>query len=124
KPQYGKAKYDAFDASDFFILPSYSEGSPMVVIDALAYGVPVITTKSSSWVDLNKYNCGYWVDIDKNEIKKALYMMINLNDEQLIQYSINAKSLAQKKYLWDEISKKTVAMYKWLISNSDKPNFI
>lgn len=124
EPQYGNAKFDAFDASDFFILPSYSEGSPMVIVDALAYGLPVITTKSSSWMDLNSYKCGFWVDIDKSEIKNALDMMLNLNDEQLIQYSINAKRLVKNKYLWDEISTKTVDMYQWILSNNHKPNFI
>lgn len=124
EPQYGNAKFDVFDASNFFILPSYSEGSPMVVVDALAYGLPVITTKSSSWNDLNKYQCGYWVDIKKIEIKKALEKMINLSEEELILYSKNAVKLVREKYLWDEISQKTIEMYKWLAYNENKPNFI
>lgn len=124
EPQYGNAKFDVFDASDFFILPSYSEGSPMVVVDALAYGLPVITTKSSSWKDLNEHQCGYWVDIEQTEIKKALQQMVNLSENELISYSKNAKELVREKYLWDEISKKTIEMYKWLISNENKPNFI
>lgn len=93
EPQFGSAKYDVFDASDFFILPSYSEGSPMVVVEALAYGLPVITTKSSSWKDLDDYNAGYWVDIDKEHIKKVLTNMVNLSNEALNQYCNNAEKL-------------------------------
>lgn len=124
EPQIGDAKFDVFEASDFFILPSYSEGSPMVVVDALAYGLPVITTKSSSWKDLNDFSCGYWVDIDKDAIKNALINMVNLNNDEYKKYSQNAKNLVIDKYLWDEISKKTILLYNWLIYKDNKPDFI
>ncbi|MCQ4035399.1 glycosyltransferase [Kaistella montana] len=124
EPQYGKDKFNAFDAADFFILPSYSEGSPMVVVDALAYGLPVITTKSSSWKDLNENKCGYWVDINKDAIKQSLLRMIALNDHQLFEYGENAKKLVIDKYLWNEISKKTILLYNWMINKDLKPDFI
>lgn len=124
EPQQGDKKFDAFDASDFFILPSYSEGSPMVVVDALAYGLPVITTKSSSWEDLNTYNCGFWVDVNQDAIKKSLLMMVNLREEEIEEYGQNAKNLIIKKYLWDEIAKKTITLYDWMLENNTKPNFI
>jgi len=124
EPQYGNAKYNAFDAADFFILPSYSEGSPMVVVDALAYGIPVITTKSSSWKDLNENECGFWVDINKDAIKESLLRMIALNNTQLLEYGENAKNLVTNKYLWSEISKKTILLYNWMINDDLKPDFI
>lgn len=124
EPQYGDAKFDTFDASDFFILPSYSEGSPMVVVDALAYGLPVITTKSSSWKNLEEYHCGFWSDISKDAIKENILKMVNLSDESLIHYSINAQNLIKNKYLWDEIAKKTVLLYRWILYKDVKPDFI
>lgn len=124
EPQLGDKKFDAFDASDFFILPSYSEGSPMVVVDALAYGIPVITTKSSSWKDLNDYECGFWVDIDVNSITDSLIRMIDLSSDMLNTYSKNARKLVNEKYLWDEIAKKTLSLYCWMLNKSQKPDFI
>ncbi len=40
----GDAKDDAYRSASIFCLPSYAEGFPMAVLDAWAYGLPVITT--------------------------------------------------------------------------------
>lgn len=126
EPQFGQDKYNAFASADFFILPSYSEGSPMVVLDSLASGTPVITTKSSSWGNLNVFDCGYWVDINQKEIENSLLKMISLSKEELLIKGDNAKRLIKEKYLWEDIAKQTISLYEWLYTESDlyKPDFI
>jgi glycosyltransferase involved in cell wall biosynthesis len=40
----GDAKYDLFLSADVFVLPSYYEGLPLVVLEALASGLPIVCT--------------------------------------------------------------------------------
>ena len=44
-PQFDSDKENTYIASDAFILPSFSEGLPMVILEAWAYGKPVLMTE-------------------------------------------------------------------------------
>ncbi|WP_289744116.1 glycosyltransferase family 4 protein [Muribaculum intestinale] len=49
-----EAKQCAFQEASIFCLPSYAEGFPMAVLDAWAYGLPVITTPVGGIPDIAK----------------------------------------------------------------------
>ena len=124
EPQFDQNKLDIFSAADFFILPSYSEGAPMVILDSLSYGVPVITTKSSSWKDLENFSCGYWADINLQSIELALKNMLDLSTDELKMMSRNSKRLIEMKYTWEIIAQDTLCLYNWLLDKGEKPGFI
>jgi glycosyltransferase involved in cell wall biosynthesis len=51
-PVEGEAKAALYRQADLFVLPTFSENFGLVVAEALAYGVPVITTRGAPWADL------------------------------------------------------------------------
>ena len=121
---FDEAKNDAFAAAELFILPSYSEGSPMVVLDSLAAGVPVITTKASSWSDLNEFQCGWWTDINTSSIAIALKEAVSMPMEELKQMGEEGKKLIALKYTWPKLAQKTIRLYDWLLGKDGKPDFV
>jgi glycosyltransferase involved in cell wall biosynthesis len=120
---FGEAKVNAFAAADLFVLPSHSEGAPVVVLEALAAGVPVVTTKASPWNDLTKYNCGWWTDISPEGIAQAIKEATGKTREELSAMGENGRQLVSRNYTWQQSAEKTVAIYNWLLGTADQPEF-
>lgn len=123
-PLFGQIKRDAFSAAELFVLPSYSEGSPIVILEALAAGIPVLTTKSSSWQKLETHSCGWWTDISINAIAESLLDAVNRSPEQLKLMGQRGKGLVAADYTWTKSAQKLIELYEWLLGRRERPDFV
>lgn len=71
-------KAKVFQESSIFCLPSYAEGFPMAVLDAWAYGLPVITTPVGGIPDVAQdgKNMMLFMPGDTNTLAAKMDMMI------------------------------------------------
>lgn len=74
----GNMKAKVFQESSIFCLPSYAEGFPMAVLDAWAYGLPVITTPVGGIPDVAQdgKNMMLFMPGDTNTLAAKMDMMI------------------------------------------------
>jgi glycosyltransferase involved in cell wall biosynthesis len=124
EPVYGKEKFSEFREAKLFVLPTYSENFGIVIAEALASRVPVITTEGTPWEDLHTYNCGWWIKIGVEPLKLALEDAIDKNDIELNRMGLNGESLIEKKYSMDQVGRQMLVLYKWILNNTEKPDFI
>lgn len=117
-------KRDAFAASDLFVLPTKREAAPVVVLEALGAGVPVVTTKGAPWENLVTYNCGWWVDVDPNAIGGALSQALRSNPEKLLQMGKRGRELVSEQYSWVNSAKISIELYQWLLGQRERPSFV
>lgn len=105
-------KVAAYLEAGIFVLPSHSENFGIVVAEALSYGIPVITTKGCPWEDLKNFDCGWWIDLDIDQISNALSEYIFFTTEKRKkELSKNAISLVNAKFNWKSIAKSFISMY-------------
>ncbi len=101
-----------YNSVDIFVLPSTFEGMPSVVLQAMACGLPVVSTKVFGSEDLIKDGQnGYLVDIgDFNMIAEKIYYLFN-NKNRIIQMGDESLRIVQE-YNWENIAKKFIDYYK------------
>ena len=68
----GSAKFQAFMDADAFCLPTHSENFGIVVGEALAHGLPAISTTGAPWEGLDIHECGYWVPQGSESLATAI----------------------------------------------------
>lgn len=98
----GKQKEDFFNSLDTFILPAISlpndqDGIPVVIMEAIAYSLPIISTKVSGIPEIcnNDYNGILVKERCINEIVDAIIFMYNKNNTRQ-QYSNNSYTMSEK----------------------------
>jgi len=68
----GADKSRAFHDADMFVLPSHSENFGIAIAEALAHGVPVVTTRNTPWGALDQTGCGRCIDLDTGSLVAAI----------------------------------------------------
>jgi len=124
EPVYGEAKWDIYRNADLFILPTFTENFGMVIPEAMACGLPVITTEGTPWNELNDRNCGWWIPIGVDPLVKTLRLATEASDEERRAMGKRGRQLVEEKYSWDSIAQKMKALYEWVLSGGQAPSFM
>lgn len=120
----GSDKLAAYAAASLFVLPSHTENFSLVIAEALAAGLPVVTTHGTPWSELVEKQCGWWVPIGAVSLAAALKEAISLPDGHLKKMGDNGKALIAKKYTWDQIASQMIDVYTWVLHGGTPPDCV
>lgn len=98
--------------SQLFVLPSYNEGLPVSILEAMSYGLPIISTNVGSIEDavINDYNGRIINPGDINSLRESIEYLIN-NKDIWNYFSKNSKHLVERKYDKEKYFLKMEKMY-------------
>jgi glycosyltransferase involved in cell wall biosynthesis len=123
-PLYNEEKINAFQSSDIFVLPTYSENFGMAIAEAMAFGLPVITTKGAPWEELETHHAGWWIEIGVEPLTQALIEAMSTHPSKLIEMGKNGRKLIEDKYSIESVAKQMTELYEWILQKRDKPDFV
>lgn len=108
---YGDKKWELFQTSDFFVLPTHSENFGLAIAESLASGTPVITTVGTPWNDLNSSNAGAWIEIGTQPLVETLRRFLSLSDGELETMGKNGRKLIETKYSAKVMAEEMMKVY-------------
>ena len=122
----GKEKEQLLTQSAVYVLPTHTENFGISVGEALACGTPVVTTTGAPWSGLIENDCGLWIDLSVENLTKALEDMMSRPMDELARMGQNGRRWIERDFSWDEIARKTIRSYEWLLNPKDvkKPDWI
>ena len=123
-PITGEAKMQKYMNSDLFILPTFNENFGNVIAEAMMCECPAITTTNAPWEVLNEDKCGWWIDLNVDNIVTTLTEAMSLTDEQRIELGKKSRQCIINHFSSESVAKQTLMVYKWILGKGDKPAFL
>lgn len=113
-PVFGEEKNQLLQQAHFFVLPSFSEGFPTSVVEAMQYGLIPIISEGCNFPEAFEQELAIKVLPEETHIKEILeHLTTNLND--LDHRSEKCRSFAQQYYSLEHIADLQYHYYQQLV---------
>jgi glycosyltransferase involved in cell wall biosynthesis len=120
----GEDKKQILAAADVFILPSFSEGFSMAILEAAAAGLPVLLTPECNFPELARSNAAIEITTDVSGVEKGLRQILELTDEQRKAMGQRGHELIKKSYTWPAITEQMCHVYEWMAGTAPMPQTV
>lgn len=98
-----------FSEADVLVCPSWSEGMPTVLLEAMAKGIAIIATDTGAVSDMVSESNGWLIDPGNSEqLLLSLKEAIQCSDEVLAKKKSSSIDKAYSKFRWEVIIKKFI----------------
>ncbi|HUD46580.1 MAG TPA: glycosyltransferase [Candidatus Baltobacteraceae bacterium] len=123
-PQFNEAKARCYRNCDAFVLPSFSEGLPMGVLEAWSYGKPVVITPECNLPEGFTANAALRVEPNVKSVAAGLGELVRLQSADLRALGTNGRTLVAEKFTWPKIAIEMKSVYEWVLGGGAKPDCV
>jgi poly(glycerol-phosphate) alpha-glucosyltransferase len=120
-PQFGQEKAASLSRADAFVLPSFSEGLPMAVLEAWAYELPVLMSPQCNLPMGFATGAAISIEPEVEAIFKGLCALIGMSQQEREQMGARGRSLVEERFCWSNLATQMCALYAWLLGQAERP---
>lgn len=116
-PAFGVEKEQLLRRADAFVLPSLSEGLPMSVLEAWAYGLPVVMTPECHLPEGFASQAALEIRNGKMGDSKwsGLQQMLDMSDSDRIEMGRRGRQLVEEKFTWPKVAAQMKQLYEEIL---------
>lgn len=123
-PAYGQMKTELLASADLLVLPSHTENFGVVVSEALAHGVPVVSSTGAPWEGLVSNSCGWWTAVDHDSLVSILDLALSAPASELGSMGANGRAWMSRDFDWSLVARRTADVFAWLSCGNSRPDTV
>lgn len=123
-PQFGEEKAACYSSCDAFILPSFSEGLPMTVLEAWARGKSVLMTAACNLPEGFAAGAALPIEPTGERLAEGLRGLFGLSSEDLRTMGKRGRALTERKFDWHTVATQMASVYEWVLGTGPKPDCV
>lgn len=107
-------KWSALAAAEGFVLPSYSEGLSVSVLEAMGTGLPVIITEQCNLPEVKKLGTGWEIQSKSGPLASAIRELLSNSPDGNAAIGSRGRHLVLHQYNWSAVSDRMAEIYRWV----------
>jgi glycosyltransferase involved in cell wall biosynthesis len=120
-PLFGEAKARAFRNAAAFVLPSFSEGLPMAVLEAWSYGLPVLMTRECNLPEGFAVGAAVHIETHPEAMAKSLAAFMTSPASERRAMGDAGRRLVEDRFTWDRVAAEMHEVYTWVLGGGPPP---
>ena len=123
-PAFGQEKEDLLRSADAFVLPSFSEGLPMSVLEAWSYRLPVVMTPECNLPEGFAADAAIRIETSAESIAEGLSTLFSMNDADLMTMGAKGRGLVEERFTWKSVASQMREVYDWMLGGGVAPSSV
>ena len=123
-PLFGEERETAYQNANAFILPSLSEGQPLVVLEAWSHGRAVLMTPECNLPEGFEKGAAVRMNATVEGAAEGLRRLFALDGAALQEMGRRGRDLVIANFSWPQIASQMFAVYIWLLGRSAVPDCV
>jgi glycosyltransferase involved in cell wall biosynthesis len=120
-PRFDGHKAACYRHCDAFILPSFSEGLPMVVLEAWSYGKPTLMTPECNLEEGFSRGAALRIETLPESIAAGIHTLLEMTASQRNEIGDRGRKLVKQQFSWPLVTQQLLAVHHWTVGGGPPP---